>query len=328
MIKVAYAASWFARRRFYAFSRMLYKENANWSEPPVWRGRSVISPRCNGLLRHPHALLLAMEEGKILARALTGAVGEKGYFALFDSEQNEQAVRMLLDEICLWQRKRQIREIVGPVAPGEIDMGGGVLVEGFEEAPAVNDAFNMPYYGKLLENYGMDIAAERLVYRISLERLEREKYRKIADWAIGRFGYTVRSDLSGKPRELAGAVCEIMEENAGAEEMNRMIGAVYDELIPEMCPVVFVKDEPVGVLLTIGKKENRARITTLWVKKAWRGKGVQAILFDSAAEAMGRNGMTEADASWIDVENKASRLGVEGVGGRIVRRYRLYRKEI
>jgi len=188
--------------------------------------------------------------------------------------------------------------------------------------------FNMPYYGELLEKSGWGIAAERLVYRISLERLDREKYRRIAEWAIRRFGYAVRNDLSKTPRELAGAVCEIVEEDAVSEEMNRMIGAVCSELIPDMCPVVFAEDEPVGVLLTIGKRENRARITTLWVKKAWRGKGVQALLFDSAAEAMERNGMTEADASWIDAENRASCLGAEGAGGWRVRRYRLYRKYI
>ena len=61
MIKIIYAASWLARRRFYWFSHSLYRNNPNWREPAVWGGMGVITPERNELMRMPHALLMAVE---------------------------------------------------------------------------------------------------------------------------------------------------------------------------------------------------------------------------------------------------------------------------
>ena len=287
----------------------------------------MLSKRRNSLLRLPHALLMAVEDGKVVARVLTGAAGKTGYFALFDAENNRQAVKILMDEMLVWQKRQKADRLIGPIAPGEADFGGGVLVDGFDEPAAPDDIYNMPYYKELLKENGLEPFEERLVYRVLLKNVEREKYGRISTWAKNRFRYSVRNDLAKRPRELAGAICEIMEET-GAEAMNRLVGTVCKELIPELCPVVFADNHPVGVLLTLGKGSGSARITMLWVKEAWRGRGVQAVLFDEALEAMDELGIQATEVSWIDSKNLASRLCVERAGGRVIRRYWLYEIKI
>lgn len=326
MIKIVNAASWVSRRRFYSFSYELYREDDKWREPPVWNGRKVLSASDNRLLRHPHAFLMAIEDesGKILARMLTGIVGRRGYFSMFDAVPDVNAVRLLLDGAINWQRLHGAETLVGPVSPVEIDLGGGVLCEGFDEPAAMHDAYNAPYYDELLEKCGCEVCSEMLVYRIELKRFDGDRYRRVSEWAKERFGYEVRHELACRPRKLAADICSVMGEGAACEQMNRLIGAVAGDLVEGMCPVVYTCGAPVGFLLTLGKENGRARITTMWIAEGWRKKGVAPVLFDAAAEAMARLGMDEIDVSYIRSDNRLSRLGVENAGGRVKRRYRQY----
>jgi len=148
VIKAVYAASWLARRRFYSFSHDLYSKCAYWREPVVWGGRRVLSPSFNEMCRLPHALLMAADGKKILARAMIGIIpaSGKGFFAMFDAVENAAAVRCLTDEMTRWMRGQGVCEAVGPIAPVPLDLGGGVLCGGCDEAAPLSDAYNYPYY--------------------------------------------------------------------------------------------------------------------------------------------------------------------------------------
>ena len=327
MIKVIYAASWLAERRFCSFSHRLYAGNARWNEPDVWQGRKVLSPKHNELMRLPHILLMAVEDGKILARMLTGiAAGDQGYFALFDAEPNGEAVRVLMEAAEAWQRARGSRRLVGPIAPTMADIGGGVLHDGFEEPAAFCDAYHAEYYAGLLEQCGFEPCSEWLAYRIELSSFDRTRYRRAADWAKRRFGYEVEQGLSRGPRALAQTVCSVMEGEVAQEDANRLVGRIFPSLSPDFCPVAVRENHPVGFLLTLEKRGIRPRIVSLWVRKEWRGKGVTAALFDDLAQAAERRGIMSMDGSMIHSDNIASRLGAERAGGSVIHRYYQYWK--
>lgn len=271
---------------------------------------------------------MAVENGKILARALTGIAGstkqQQGYFTLFDAQPRMDAVQLLVEEMCAWQRRMGSRSIVGPIAPTPVDLGGGVLSEGFGEA-AFEDAFNMPYYDEYLQKCGFQVESEWLAYRINIEQqFDREKYRRTADKLKERFGYQIKKETVRNPRRFADAVCAVMQLSNGNEQINRVIGQMLPFIEPRLSPVVFVENKPIGFLLTIKKAPQPPRIVTLWVHEMWRRKGVTAVLFDEAAQQAEAMNFTNIDASLIRKDNMASRLGVEYAGGRVIHRYRQY----
>lgn len=325
MIEIVYAASWIARRRFYSFSHRLYRKAGKWREPPVWGGRKMLRPEENELLRYPHALLMAVEGKRVLARMLTGTRGDgKGYFALFDAEERPDAVRKLADEAAEWQRRNGSQELYGPVAPVLADLGGGVLTAGFDSIPAFNDPYNAPYYDACLTGAGFERREEWLSYRFDLRQTNRMKYRKIADWAGSRFGYTVSEAAADRPRELAGLLACVMEGELDYECACRLVGRIRPLLAEGFCPCVRVSGEPVGILLSIWNKKERPRAATLWVKEAWRRKGVTAVLFDYVLRSADREGLTELDGSMLRADNLSSVLGAETAGGCVNQRYSYY----
>ncbi len=333
MIKVVHAASWFARRHFYSFSHELYRNNSMWREPEVWKGSAVLSPRKNELLRNRHTLLMAVEDGQILARALTGVkvasdangVGE-GFFAMFDAAPRKDAVRTLVDEMKVWQRAQGTRCIVGPIAPVPADLGGGVLIDGFEE-DVFSDCFNAPYYDEYLTACGFETESEWIAYRVNImDRFDREKYRHAAERVSRRFNCRVDMDIIRHPRRYSSAVCEVMGLCGAQEHMNRVMGWVMPFVEPRLCPVVIdEKDRPIGFLLTIRKHSQSPRIATLWVHEKWRRKGIISLLFHSAADEAEHMNIEWVDASQISANNEASKLGVKNAGGEVIRRYKQYK---
>lgn len=324
MIKIAYAASWLAGRRFYSFSHTLYKDDHRWQEPVVWRGRKVLSARYNPLMGHPHALLMAVEGRRVFARALVGAVGERGYFSMFDAENHEEATARLMDEAAAWMRRNGVSVCVGPTPPQLLDLGGSVLVEGFDEPPAFCDTYNASYYDALLTGCGLKQHEDFLTYRVGREFFNDQKYAKVAGWAADRFGYEVRENLAEQPEKLTDMICAVMGDAADRNGMSFLINAVYPYFEKEMCPAVYAGGEPAGYLLTLKGRAGRARVVTMWVHEKWRRKGVTALLFLSVMRGMDRLRMTEIDASWVSVTNEASVRSVENAGGRKIHRYRQY----
>ncbi len=329
MIKVVYAASWLARRRFYWFSHELYRKDPNWREPAAWGGFGVLSPARNEMMRLPHVLLMAADEkNRIKARVLAGVNGDKGFFAMFDARNHPEAVKRLIQEMLVWLRAHGAKTVEGPVAPVPVDLGGGVLAEGFDGPAAWNDAFNAPYYTQLLEEYEFEVMEEYLAYRVSPRWLDAEKYERAARKICGRFGLTVDLQAVSRPRELTKAVCEVMGEQDGEEAIRRMIGRMLPDLCAPLCPVVYAKNEAAGFLLTMRRQGGTPRVVTLWVHEKWRRKGITAVLFSEVEKAMKKMKVESADASFVNGMNKASVMGIELAGGRAVRRYFRYSRKV
>lgn len=326
MIEVKYAESYWARQRFYAFGQALCRSGAGSMTTQMLPERKALDPRRNELLWSPHALMMATEKGRILARVLTGVVAGKGYFALFDAQPCEEAAERLMGAVVEWQRRNGAASLVGPIAPTPVDLGGGVLVEGFEEPAAFADRYNAPHYGAYLEQIGFEMDSEWLTYRMETARFDKGKYAKIAEWTKRRFGLSVRCDLTRQPRALADAMRRVMGHEIDREAMNRLLGEMEKLLARGLCPVVFSGGKPVGFLLTLQKRRDaRPRIVTMWVSEEWRRMGVTAVLFDEFVRQADRLGISEADASQIRSDNAPSGKSIEAAGGRVIHRYKQYR---
>jgi len=85
---------------------------------------------------------------------------------------------------------------------------------------------------------------------------------------------------------------------------------------------------PIGWLkfLTGKRKIEHVRVFALGVKPEYQHTGVAAKFYVEHFDEAGRNRAHSGEMGWILEANKAMNRGMEAMGGRIVKRYRVYEK--
>jgi hypothetical protein len=93
-----------------------------------------------------------------------------GFFGFYECQRDDEASAALLDAAAAWLRERGLETMRGPVSfstneqAGSTNEQAGLLVEGFEDPPAVMMAYNPPYYAEQLEVYGLEPAKTLVAY--------------------------------------------------------------------------------------------------------------------------------------------------------------------
>jgi hypothetical protein len=75
-------------------------------------------------------------------------------------------------------------------------------------------------------------------------------------------------------------------------------------------------------------KIDRIRVLALGVKNDFRHSGVAAGLYLKHLEAASPEGVPAGEMGWILETNKPMNRAMEGMGGKVVKRYRMYEKAI
>jgi GNAT superfamily N-acetyltransferase len=243
----------------------------------------------------------------------------------------------------------------------------GLLVDGFQFAPALMMPHNPRYYVELVERAGFAKAKDLWVYQGGSE--ERyipvpERLARGTELIRQRLGITIRPlDLSRFEEEV-----EMIKRiyNAGWEknwgfvpmtehEIDHLAEQFRPVVIPEFVPVaekdgrvigfgialpdlnvVFRKNRS-GRLLPVlprllwalkRRKIRRARILLLGVLPEFRGKAVDAMLYHWIWTRAEKLGFTWGEAGWILEDNPAMNAGLEKMTFRVYKTYRLYDRAI
>jgi hypothetical protein len=70
------------------------------------------------------------------------------------------------------------------------------------------------------------------------------------------------------------------------------------------------------------------RILALGVKKKWQHTGVAAALYVRHIQTTDPDGVMSGDAGWILETNEAMNRALEGMGGVVTRKFRIYEKSL
>ena len=304
----------------------------------------------------------------ILDRSHNDFHGEKtAFFGFFESENDQAVATRLFDAAAGWARQRGMEVLRGPANPSLNDEAG-LLVEGFDRPPVLMMTYNPRYYLDLVERAGFHKAKDLLAYWFDigtepLARLVRlnERFRKramnIEIRKVSKRG--LMADLP-KIRDVYNAA---WEKNWGfvpmtAEEMDFM-AARLKPLVDEdflflaearrpdgsLEPVAFLLALPDynaaiqplrGRLLPLGwlkfllgvRKIKTLRVLTLGIKKEYRLRGIQSIIFEEGLRASLKRGLTGCEISWLLEGNDLIINSVRVWGGHLYKTYRLYDKPI
>jgi GNAT superfamily N-acetyltransferase len=357
--------------RFIKLPWKIYQSDPHWVPPLIMDRKKLLNRKKNPFYRHAEMeMLIAFKDGQPAGRiaAITNANhnsfqgDNNGFFGFYESVNDPEITRILLDETRHWLIGKGKDGMLGPINPSTNDELG-LLIEGFETPPFVMMCHNPAYYQTLLENYGLKKAKDLYAWYVDVRHSELpEKLINVAETVTGKYGITIRNIQFKNLQQDLERVREVYNNawsrNWGfvplsAEEIdyiaNDLKQIAREELIllaeKDGKPVAFSMTLPNinEVLITIRngklfptgfikllrgmKKIKTARVITLGVVKEFQTVGLGAILYLETILRARKLGMAAGEMSWILEDNQAMNSAIAMFGSTLYKKYRIYQQK-
>ena len=288
--------------------------------------------------------------------------GNDGMFGFIDAEDDGEVFEALIDAAARWLRERGRTRMLGPM---DFTMNDecGVLIEGYDEPSMILEPWHPPYYAERLEAAGLEKEIDLLMWALWFGQLKEgtefhPMIHKAAAYSREK-GVEVRNM---RRRDMAAEVTRFMEvyneawgrnwgfvpiTEAEVEFQAKNLKPVLDE----NWAMIAEKDgEVIGAALTLPDVEqalakmngrllpfgwwhflrrrsyiDRVRVFALGVKREYQHLGVAAALYERHMEMAQEVGPLGGHMGWILETNNSMNRAMEGMGGTVVQKYRIYR---
>ena len=288
--------------------------------------------------------------------------GNDGMFGFIEADDDPDVFKALVEAAADWLRGRGRERMLGPM---DFTMNDecGVLIEGFDDSTMVLEPWHPPYYGERLEATGLEKEIDLLMWELWFGQLKggtefhplihqaaqksREegvvvrnmRRRNMAD-EVRRF-MEVYNEAWGKNwgfvpiteaevQFQAKNLKPVLDENWAmiAELDGKVIGAALT--LPDINQALAKMK---GRILPFGwwhflrrrRYIDRLRVFALGVKHEYQHLGVAAALYERHIQSAVEVGPRGGHMGWILETNKPMNRAMEGMGGRVVKKYRIYR---
>lgn len=360
------------RKDFLRFPWQLYRDDPNWMPPLRQQQKELV-----GFARHPFHLdadvqaFVAYDGTQVVGR-IAAIVNHahnrkyeerRGFFGFLDMIEDLDVCRGLVGAAAQWLQDQGMTDVRGPCNPS-LNYEIGLLIEGFDTPPFFLMTYNLPYYGGLLEQCGLEKTQDLFAFWGHVEMLDKldDKLSFIVQEATkrlnikmrtldtGRFNEEVRMFLDIYNRSLVGTWGFVPLSSA---EMDHFASSLKHLIVPELTAVAEVDDKPVGAAFGLLDYNPRIRaidgrlfpfgfLKLLWNRRAIRSVrlvstnvvpeyqkwGVGLLLLSRLVPEVLRFGIQEAEFSWVLESNQLSRGTLERGGAKLTKTYRLYDAEL
>jgi GNAT superfamily N-acetyltransferase len=281
-----------------------------------------------------------------------------GMFGFLELEDDPEVLPALLGAAQAWLRAQGRDRMVGPF-DFTMNDEAGVQIEGFERM----QPWHPPYYQRRCEEAGLDKAVDLLMWELVID--DRSKILpivfKLADDVEPRHGIRVRKMTRRSLRRDMDRFAEVYNsawsENWGfvpyakedLDAYTQELHLVFDShwfMVAETA-----EGDTVGVAITVpdvnqvlkkmngrllplgwwhflrkGKIIDRVRVGFLGVKPEYQHTGVAAKMYIEHFDMASVTPQTWGEMGWILETNHNMNRAMEAMGGRIVRRFRVYER--
>jgi hypothetical protein len=284
-----------------------------------------------------------------------------GMFGFLEFEDDGEVLSALLEAAEGWLRAAGCDRMVGPM-DFTMNDESGVLVEGFDLEPLIKQPWHPPYYQRRCEEAGLGKAMDLLSWwleianRSTLDPL----LPRLAERAAERHGITVRKMSRRHLRRELDAFADVYNQawsknwgfvpyaKADLDAYALEMQFVYS---PEWFMVAEHNNETVGMAITVldinqvyKKMQGRllpwgwwyllnrhrivdqVRVGFLGIKPQYQYTGAAAALYVEHFNAAERSPIKQGEAGWILETNTGMNRGLEAMGARVVKRYRVYQQ--
>jgi hypothetical protein len=358
--------------RFVRFPFDLYRRNPWWVPPFVNDIRTQLDPDRHPFYQHSEAVFfLALERDGVVGRiaVLDNARynahhgTRTAWFYHFDAIEDREVSESLFDAACGWARARGLDLIWGPKGFWHLD-GQGILVDGFEQRPAIGVPYNHAYYAGLLEHAGFEKKVDFVSCLMDRTYTFPERFLIVADKIKRRRGF--RSVVFQTKDEIRTLVPQILEvyndsftEVQGFVPINPDEGKAIGERIlsvadPELISLLVKDDELAGFVLaypdiSAAIQRCRGRMwptgwfhllrefkRTRWInfngagiREVHRGLGGNALLYAELYRILIEHPQYDfADIVQIQETNTRMMKELQAMGLKMYKRHRLYQRSM
>lgn len=364
------------RKRFVKVPFRLHRGRPQWVAPLIFERMQFLDPKRNPYFEHAEVeLFVAERDGEPVGRVSAQVDsrwdeyqgGSDAMFGFFETVEDPEVARALLETAAEWAAARGRGRILGPMDFTTNDELG-ILIEGFERRPMILEPWHPPFYAELIEAEGFGKAMDLLMWELELGRLKEGESFDASIHAAARKsledeGIVIRNmrrrDMAAEVRRFMDVYNEAWGDNWGfvpvtdaeAEFQAKNLKQVLDE---EWTFMAEKDGEVIGAALTLpdvnqvmaklngrllpfgwlrfllGKRRiDRLRVFALGVKHDYRHTGVAAGLYLRHLENAHRPGAIEGgEMGWILETNEPMNRAMEGMGGEVIKRYRLYERAL
>lgn len=281
-----------------------------------------------------------------------------GFFGFFESIPDAEVAEKLLSRVEDWLKEYGMEKMAGPMNPSTNDECG-LLVEGFDASPCLMMPYNPRYYPPLLEGFGLKKVMDLYAYWLEESILHYDRLDRITERLKKR-----EPQLWVRPLNLRhfGEELKIVKEiynHAWSKNWGfvPMTEAEIDDLAKNLKPLVvsdlilfaYWGEEPIGFAVSLpdynevlkhlngkvgflgglkflyySRKIKTLRVILLGVKHTFQKKGVEGLLYIETSKRGIKKGYPQAECSWILENNVLMQNGLESMGGRRYKTYRIY----
>jgi hypothetical protein len=293
--------------------------------------------------------------------------GSDAMFGFFETSNDPEVAAALLGAATEWALGEGRGRLLGPMdftTNDEI----GILIEGYERRPMILEPWHPPHYRELIEAEGFGKAMDVQMWELQFGDLkEGERFdpsiHTAAEKGLRDEGIVIRNmrkrEMADEVRRFMNVYNEAWGDNWGfvpitdaevefqaknlkqviaenwafmAEKDGEVIGAALT--LPDINQVMAKLD---GRLLPFGwlrfllgrRKIDQLRVFALGVKHEYRHSGVAAGLYlKHLEEAAVPGGIVGGEMGWILETNGPMNRAMEGMGGKVIKKYRLYEKSL
>jgi GNAT superfamily N-acetyltransferase len=285
-----------------------------------------------------------------------------GMFGFLDLEDDPEVMAALLDAAAHWLRERGCDRIVGPM-DFSMNEESGILIEGHELEPLIRQPWHPAYYQGLCEGAGLEKAMDlyswdldvsnrgttllpvleeldqraKTEHGVTIRKMSRRHLRREMDgfaeiynaaWA-DNWGFVPYSKEDLDTYALDLQLVFMREWFMVAEKDGETIAIAMSPIdINQVLKRMGGRILPFGWWhwLNKGRICDRVRVGFLGVKPEYQHTGVAAALYIAHFEAAERMRQDHGEAGWILETNEAMNRGLEAMGGKIVKKYRVYER--
>ena len=287
-----------------------------------------------------------------------------GMFGFLELEDDPDILPPLLDAAAGWLRHRGRDRMVGPM-DFTMNDESGVMLEGFDREPMIKQPWHPPYYERRCADAGLETSVDLLMWELQIADRERMLpiIFKLAEQLGPRHGISIRKMSRRTLRADLDRFAEVYNaawsENWGfvpyskadldyyAQEMQLVFDANWFMIaetaegetaavaitVPDINQVLKRMN---GRLLPFGwwhflrrkRIMDRVRVGFLGVAPAYQHTGVAAALYVEHFDVASRRPQKWGEMGWILESNRNMNRAMEAMGGRVVRRYRVYERRL
>jgi len=281
-----------------------------------------------------------------------------GFFGFFESMEELEIAESLFSKVKEWLKGKGMQKALGPMNPSTNDECG-LLIEGWQSSPCLMMPYNPPYYCSFIENLGWKKAMDLYAYLVEKSTLVDKRLLRIKELVKKRepnlWIRPIRlNEMEEELKIIKGIYNQAWSRNWGfvpmtEEEIDDLAKILIPLVIPDLVLFVYLKEEPIGFSVALpdynqvlkhlnGKigliggmkylyyrrKIKTIRMMLLGIKQGFQKKGAEGLLYAETVKNGLQKGFESAECSWILENNHLMQHGIESLGGRRYKTYRIY----